>query len=229
MIRRYLALIPVLAAVAFVLLAVYLRDRLPEPVAIHFGVSGRADGFLEFWPSVLLNACLISLPALIAVFLSKGLKDKSLMGILLWLPIGLTGIFFAISSYLLLIQLDLPAAEAASIDANFFLLVFSPIVLLLLLLLRKPKIEIGENALVVSSLGLVMLKIPYSEITGISTEHLRPMDFGGWGIRVNLSGDIAFLPSAGEAISIQRASAARILIRTDNSTELKNQIERKLA
>lgn len=229
MIRRYVAIIPLFAAAAFVLLAVYWQERLPEPVAIHFGVSGRADGFLEFWPSVLLNAFLIALPAIVTVLLSKGLKDKSLLGVFLWLPIGLTGIFFAISGYLLFIQLDLPAAEAASLDANFFLLVLSPIVLVMLLLLRKPKIQVGENAVVVSSLGLDMLRIPYSEIVGTSIQHLRPRDFGGWGLRVNLSGDVAFLPSAGEAISIERASAGKILIRTDNSKELKNQIERKLA
>ena len=227
--RRYLALIPILAAAAFVLLAVYWRDQLPEPIAIHFGFSGRADGFLEFWPAVLLNALLISLPALVAVLLSQGLKERALVGIFLWLPIGLTGLFFAISTYLLFIQLDLPTAAAASLDANFFLLVLSPIILVLALLLRKPKIKVEETALVVSSLGLHMLKIPYSEIIGTSTEHLRPGDFGGWGLRINLSGDIAFLPSAGEALCIDRASGGKVYIRTDNPIVLKQQIERKIA
>jgi hypothetical protein len=109
MLRRNIALVPVFGALIFVLIAVTLRDRLPDPLAIHFGISGTADGFMAFWPAVLLNASLILIPAMIALLFGRGLRDKGLTGIFLWLPLGFTALFFMISTYLLIIQLDLQA------------------------------------------------------------------------------------------------------------------------
>ena len=228
MVTNKLVLIPVVAALIFVAFASFMRERLPDPLAVHFGFSGSADGFLGFWPAVTINALLILIPALIAFLFGKGLKDKGLTGIFLWLPIGLTGLFFAISTYLLLIQLDLEPTQTASLDANFFLLLFAPLGFLMLILLRKPELKIGGGEVRIRSLGLTLAKIPTQEISSVSVGKLRPADFGGWGLRVNFSGDVAFLPSAGEALVIERTLGNKILIRSDNAEALRAEIERNI-
>lgn len=229
MIRRYLALVPVAAAAVFVIVAIYFQDRLPEPLAIHFGISGGADGFADFWPSVIFNSLLIASPALVALLFSKGLKEKGLTGVFLWLPLGLTALFFSISSYLLLIQIDLSSAEIARLDANFFLLVFAPISLLLLLLMRKPKIAIESDGLAVTSLGVSMARVPFSELKDVSIGEIKAADFGGWGIRVNFFGDVAFLPSSGKALVLARKQGNKILVRSDDAENLKKDIERNMS
>lgn len=227
--RRFIVLVPVSAALVFVLIAILLRDRLPDPLAIHFGISGMADGFMDFWPAVLTNSLLILIPAMIALLFGRGLRDKGLTGIFLWLPIGLTALFFLISSYLLLIQLDLEAGEVASLDANFFLLLFLPLIVLLPLLLTKPKVVIGEGQLSIESLGIPLAKIPFLDVERVEVEQLKASEFGGWGLRMNLSGDVAFLPSSGPALSVIRTHGNKILIRSDEAERLKSQIERKIS
>lgn len=229
MIRRYTALVPAIAALIFVLIAIALRDRLPDPLAIHFGISGTADGFMGFWPAVALNASLILIPAVIALLFGRGLRDKGLTGVFLWLPIGFTALFFAISTYLLLIQLDLQAGEVASLNANFFLLLFLPLIVLLPLLLTKPKVDIGEDQLTIGSLGIPLARVPFLDIKKVGVEELKASEFGGWGLRINFSGDVAFLPSSGQALSITRVHGNKILIRSDEAEKLKSQIERKLS
>ena len=58
---RILAMVgvPVLIWIAAVALAVSLRDRLPEPVAVHYSVSGAADGFLGFWANLAVLTVLL--------------------------------------------------------------------------------------------------------------------------------------------------------------------------
>jgi len=222
-------LFPLLASVIFILLALAIRDRLPDPLAIHFGISGQADGYLSFWPSVITNAALIATPAFVGLFLASTGYPKRLRGIFFWLPMSLTGLFFAISSYLLLIQIDLETAEVAKIDANFFLLIFLPVFFLTLLLLRLPEIEVDDSYLNIKSLGISMVKISLDQIASVSTTNVRARDFGGWGLRVNFQGEIAFLPSSGSAIAIEKRSGEKILIRTNNPEQMKTMIEGKLS
>ena len=220
---------PLLASVVFILLALVIRDRLPDPLAIHFGISGQADGYLSFWPSVITNAALIATPAFVGVFFARKGYPKRLRGIFFWLPLSLTGLFFAISSYLLLIQIDLEVAEVARIDANFLLLVLLPVIFLVLLLLRMPIIEVGDTYLDIKSLGISMVKISLDQIASVSITNVRARDFGGWGLRVNLLGEIAFLPSSGAAIAIEKRSGEKILIRTDSPEQMKTMIEGRLS
>ena len=229
MLRRFIALVPVLAALIFILSAIALRDRLPDPLAIHFGISGTADGFMGFWPAVLLNASLILIPAMIALLFGRGLRDKGLTGIFLWLPIGFTALFFMISAYLLIIQLDLQAGEVASLNANFFLLLFLPLIVLLPLLLTKPKVDVGEDQLTISSLGIPLARVPFLDVEQVGIEELKASEFGCWGLRMNLAGDVAFLPSSGPALAVTRRHGNKILIRSDEAEKLKSQIERKLS
>ena len=229
MLRNRVLFFPFVAAGFFVLLSIWFRNRLPDSLAIHFGPSGRADGFMDFWPAVVMNALLILVPALLAFLLGKGLRDKGLTGIFVWLPIGMTLMFFLISIYLLLIQLDVPAGQSPTLDANFFLLVFVPVGLLLLLLLRKPRVRLEEGRVVISSLGIAMASIQYVEIEKVGVESLRPIEFGGWGLRVNLAGDVAFLPSAGPAVAISRKNGNRVLVRSDRAEQLKLEIERNIS
>ena len=229
MLRRFIALVPVIGSLIFVLIAITLRDRLPDPLAIHFGFSGPADGFMGFWPAVVLNASLILIPAMIALLFGRGLRDKGLTGIFLWLPIGFTALFFMISTYLLIIQLDLQAGEVASLNANFFLLLFLPLIVLLPLLLTKPKVFIGEDQITIASLGISLARVPFLDIEKVGVEELKASEFGGWGLRMNLAGDVAFLPSSGPALAVTRIHGNKILIRSDEAEKLKSQIERKIS
>ena len=45
-------LVPAVAVILITCLPILLRDRLPDPMAIHWGIEGEANGSMAFWGSV---------------------------------------------------------------------------------------------------------------------------------------------------------------------------------
>ena len=223
-----ISLLPVAMAGAYLAVAFALRDRLPDPLAIHFGFSGQADGFMSFSSSVTINAILIAIPALLGVFLSRKIVGNKLAAVFGWLTSLMAGSFLAISLWILLLQLDLTLANQATLNANWFLVFLFPTLLILLALLTPPRVIVSDSAVEIRSLKIPLLKLKLSEIVSVGVEKVLPMDFGGWGLRLNASGDLAFISSAGEAVSLQ-LERRKILIRTNQAEKIRQNIERKIS
>ncbi len=223
-----ISLLPVAMAGAYLAVAFALRDRLPDPLAIHFGFSGQADGFMSFSSSVTINAILIAIPALLGVFLSRKIGGNKLATVFGWLTSLMAGSFLAISLWILLLQLDLTSANQATLNANWFLVFLFPTLLILLALLTPPRVIVSDSAVEIRSLKIPLLKLKLSEIVSVGVEKVLPMDFGGWGLRLNASGDLAFISSAGEAVSLQ-LERRKILIRTNQAEKIRQNIERKIS
>ena len=198
------------------------RDRFPDPIASHWGLSGQPDGFSD------LDTHLVwSTAALVLVwaiwFLVAVIKLPRAIRVLFLL---ITGYLFAILFLLMLqtfvSQLDVLDASEVALGLEFLLLLI-PVFLLIPVMLSKPSIEVSEK-LVVRLAGFPFLKLGYHEISAASESEVRAGDFGGWGIRY-ANKTTAFVPSSGKALKLELVDGSKILIRSDSSAELVDKIE----
>lgn len=142
----------------------------------------------------------------------------------MWLPLGLSGLFFSLSLGVVFIQLDIDDASGARIDLGWMLALLIPIALLLVLLLGKPRLKLESNRLVARSLGLALVAIDLGDITQVDTQMIKASQFGGWGLRVNARGELALIPSSGLAIRISRKDLPDVFIRTDEAVKIAKEL-----
>jgi hypothetical protein len=199
---------------------------LPELLATHWGVSGKADGFASVSEHLVWsNVALLLGSALVAV---SGLLPK-IHPAMRRLLLGLTG-YFALFIYGLMIYViaaQVGLTDASSVRLGLEILWFIlPVLLLTPLMLSMPRISLSDK-LRIQLWGLTFLGLEYKEIAQIQASEVKPSQFGGLGIRF-AKGKVAFIPSKGPAIEITTKAGEVILVRSNQVQNLMAAITPKI-
>lgn len=197
------------------------QELLPSEIATHWGISGKADGFAG-----LIEHLAWSNFALAVAF--------GILAIVLWYPkiypslrkllviiVGYFATFItALMIYIIWIQIGVEDASSVQLDGWFVPVLILPVLLMVPMLLTPATVVLGER-LEVRIWGMRFLKLEFSQIRGVSSEFIKPSQFGGWGLRVS-GGKVAFISSKGPALRIDTENGEVILIRS-------NQVENLIA
>jgi hypothetical protein len=192
---------------------------LPDPVAIHWGLSGQADGFLARDSYLLVVAPAILIPLMLQVLFYVLQKNVPL--IRRFVAVVLSMIYWM----LLLIMFFATISQVGLLDAGQSTF---PVLLLAVLLimipvslwfsLAFPSIEIGTE-LVVRLRGIKVLSVPMQDVLGVETASMSSWNFGGLGIRVS-GKTLAFIPSKGEGVVFSLHTGEKIAIRSKQPSEV---------
>jgi hypothetical protein len=192
---------------------------LPDPVAIHWGLSGQADGFLARDSYLLVVAPAILIPLMLQVLFYVLQKNVPL--IRRFVAVVLSIIYWM----LLLIMFFATISQVGLLDAGQSTF---PVLLLAVLLimipvslwfsLAFPSIEIGTE-LVVRLRGIKVLSVPMQDVLGVETASMSSWNFGGLGIRVS-GKTLAFIPSKGAGVVFSLKTGEKIAVRSKQASEL---------
>jgi len=210
------------ASAALFLGWVYLligSGTIPDPVAIHWGITGQADGFIPRDSYLIVVAPAILIPLALQI-LSHWLQRKSPL-----IRKFMTAVFSIIYWMIFVIMFSATASQAGSLDSAQSSFPISMIVFLLVLIpmslwlsLAFPSIEIG-NDLVVRLRGIKVVSIPMKDVHAVETALMNSWNFGGLGIRVS-GRTIAFIPSKGEGVVFSLHTGEKIAIRSKQASEV---------
>ena len=192
---------------------------LPDPVAIHWGITGQADGFISRDSYLIVVAPAILIPLALQI-LFHWLQRKSPL-----IRKFMTAVFSIIYWMLFVIMFSATASQAGSLDSAQSSFPISMIVFLLVLIpmslwfsLAFPSIEIG-NDLVVRLRGIKVLSIPMKDVQAVETASMNSWNFGGLGIRVS-GRTLAFIPSKGEGVVFSLHTGEKIAVRSKQASEV---------
>ena len=192
---------------------------LPDPVAIHWGITGQADGFISRDSYMLVLAPAILIPWLLQTLFY--LLQKRLPLIREFVGAVLSIIYWM----LFVIMLSATATQigtSSAAQSNFpvsllaFLLILIPFSLWFSL--AFPSIELG-NELVVRLRGIKVLSVPMKDVQAVETASMSSWNFGGLGIRVS-GKTLAFIPSKGEGVVFSLRSGEKIAVRSKQASEV---------
>jgi len=192
---------------------------LPDPVAIHWGLSGQADGFLARDSYMLVVAPTILIPLVLQVLFY--VLQRNLPLIQKFVAVVLSIIYwmlFVVMFFATISQVGLLDAAQSNFPVLLLavLLIFIPISLWVSL--AFPSIEIGTE-LTVRLRGLKVLSVPMKEVLGVETTSMSSWNFGGLGIR--LSGKtLAFIPNKGEGVVFSLVTGEKIAVRSKQASEV---------
>jgi hypothetical protein len=192
---------------------------LPDPVAIHWGITGQADGFISRDSYLIVVAPAILIPLGLQV-LFYWLQRKTpliraftsaVTSLIYWM---LLVIMFSATST----QIGSLGTEPSSFPVAliFFLLTLIPISLWFSL--AFPSIEIG-NELVVKLRGVKVLSVPIKDVQAVETASMSSWNYGGLGIRVS-GRTLAFIPNKGEGVVFSLHTGEKIAIRSKQASEV---------
>lgn len=203
-----------LGAYIFWHISLIANGQLPDPMAMHWGFSGKADGFASPLANLLLSCSLVVLLWGIFGWASTSKRVPIYMRRifsfgLLFLVAWIIGLFALLTAS----QIGLSDASDAQLPLPWLLSGLVVALALVGLFAAKPVIKI-TNQLEVTTLGIPLIKISLDEIAKTSVTTLRARDFGGWGIRFNGKA-VAVIPTSGPGIEILAKQGERILIRHD--------------
>jgi hypothetical protein len=192
---------------------------LPDPVAIHWGITGQADGFISRDSYLLVVAPAILIPLALQV-LFHWLQRKSPL-----IRKFMTAVFSIIYWMIFVIMASATATQVGSLDSAQSSFPVSMIVFLLVLIplslwfsLAFPSIEIG-NELVVRLRGITVLRVPTKDVKTVETASMNAWNFGGLGIRVS-GKTLAFIPSKGEGVVFSLHTGEKIAVRSKQVSEV---------
>jgi hypothetical protein len=192
---------------------------LPEPVAIHWGITGQADGFISRDSYLVVVAPAILIPIALQV-LFYWLQRKSPL-----IRKFMAGVFSIIYWMLFVIMFSATTTQVGSLDSSQSSFPASMIVLLLVLIplslwfsLAFPSIEIGKE-LVVRLRGVKVLSVPMKDVETVETASMNSWNFGGLGIRVS-GRTLAFIPSKGEGVVFSLHTGEKIAVRSKQASEV---------
>jgi hypothetical protein len=224
--RLLLALAPIFFIASFWFFVESNRLSFPDPVAIHWGISGEPDGFGSLDDQLALSIFTLLAVGLIWVALVYlGRIPNSVRILFLAVTGSLWLLLFGIFNYTLVIQLGLEDARDARIGILLFLLLLLIPLILVPWLLSKPQISLGEK-LRVSYWNIPLFSADYNQIEHAGEAEARARDFGGLGVRY-ANKTTAFLPSGGPALELRLRTGEKILIRTDNASQLVRELQDK--
>jgi hypothetical protein len=210
-----------LSAAAFLGWVYFLisSSALPDPVAIHWGITGQADGFISRDSYLLVVAPVVLIPWVLQTLFY--VVQKKLPIIRNFVSAVLSFIYWM----LFVIMLSATATQigiSSAAQSNFPI---SLIALLLILIpfslwfsLAFPSIELG-NELVVKLRGIKVLSVPMKDVETVETASMSSWNFGGLGIRVS-GKTLAFIPSKGEGVVFSLRSGEKIAVRSKQAGEV---------
>lgn len=224
--RLNIWLVPPLA-VAGLQALIYSWDfagQLPNPMAIHWGITMQPDGFVsvsDFALTVLILQLAIWLPSIAADIWPKSkIRIRNLLilvfGIVFWL-------LTAILCVSLFIQVG--ATDAAAVDFPWpvFAVLLLSILFLLGFLLSMPEVLVGENVQI-RLRGLTIMSFDPEEIVSASVGVVSAREFGGWGIRLTTR-KIGFVPSKCPAVKLYLQDGTEVSIRSKDPKAIVASIE----
>lgn len=216
----------VLTAGQFVLFQVLLQSgQLPNPMAMHWGFSGAPDGFSDANSYLIgITATYLVLLALLG-YLGFGLRRRLLQPLLFGTVSFLFLFMFLLFSITTYIQVGRSAAEAVLSPWLLISLLVLPLGIVALAL-GTPTVTMGDQ-LRIEVRGLALLKLDYSELTGVEQIALRARDFGGLGIRYG-NKTLAFIPSPGAGVLISTTFGESIAVRSKNPEILLSALNAKI-
>lgn len=192
---------------------------LPDPVAIHWGLSGQADGFLARDSYLLVVAPAILIPLMLQVLFYVLQKNVPL--IRRFVAVVLSIVYWM----LLLIMFFATISQVGLLDAGQSTFPVLLLAVLLILIpvslwfsLAFPSIEIGTE-LVVRLRGIKVLSVPMRDVLGVETVSMSSWNFGGLGIRVS-GKTLAFIPSRGEGVVFSLKTGEKIAVRSKQASEV---------
>lgn len=192
---------------------------IPDPVAIHWGITGQADGFIsrDSYMFVVVPAIIgpIALQILFHVLLRNSPLIRKFIDVILSIVYWM---LFVIILSATSIQVGSPDATQGSFPVFLlaFLLILIPFSLWFSL--AFPEIELGEE-LVIRLRGFKVLRVSMKEIQAVETTPMSPWNSGGLGIRVS-GRTLAFIPSKGEGVVFTLNSGERIAVRSNQASEV---------
>jgi len=192
---------------------------LPDPVAIHWGLSGQADGFLARDSYMLVVAPTILIPLVLQVLFY--VLQRNLPLIQKFVAVVLSVIYwmlFVIMFFATISQVGLLDAAQSNFPVLLLAVLLILIPISLWFSLAFPLIEIGTE-LTVRLRGIKVLSVPMKEVLGVETTSMSSWNFGGLGIR--LSGKtLAFIPSKGEGVVFSLVTGEKIAVRSKQASEV---------
>jgi hypothetical protein len=199
---------------------------LPEILATHWGVSGKADGFASvsehlIWSNIalVLGSAMVAVSALLPRI--HPTMRRLLLGVTVYFALFLYGLMI----YILAVQIGLADASAVQLGLEILWFVL-PVLLLTPMMLSMPKVSLSEK-LRIQLWGITFLGLEYQEIAQIRESEVKPSQFGGLGIRF-ARGKVAFIPSKGPAIEITTKAGEVILVRSNQVQNLMAAITPKI-
>jgi hypothetical protein len=221
-VKRIFVGLAVIGPIGYTLWVLWLDSAglLPEVLATHWGISGKADGFASVSEHLIWsNVALVLASAMLAI---SALLPKIHMA-MRRLLLGVTG-YFALFIYGLMIYViaaQIGLSDASSVQLGLEILWFIlPVLLLTPMMLSMPKVSLSEK-LRIQLWGITFLGLNYQDIAQLKASEVKPSQFGGLGIRFG-KGVVAFIPSKGPALEITTKAGEVILVRS-------NQVENLIA
>ncbi|MFM7014547.1 MAG: hypothetical protein ACKOXT_06155 [Actinomycetota bacterium] len=190
---------------------------IPDPIAIHWGLDFRADGFIAldtFLLVVLSSQLLLWIGILSARYLIRPNYLRKFLTVLFSVLFWFTSALFAAGT---LTQLGSESAKEAGFPMAIFVLLAFLIPFSLWIFLARPEIEIAD-ALLIRLRKFKMMEIPLSDIVSASISEVDPRKFGGYGLRI-MGNRIGFISSKGKALVLRLVSGEEITIRSDGAEE----------
>ena len=213
--KRIFVGLAVIGPIGYTLWVLWLDSAglLPEVLATHWGISGKADGFASVSEHLIWsNVALVLASAMLAI---SALLPKIHMA-MRRLLLGVTG-YFALFIYGLMIYViaaQIGLSDASSVQLGLEILWFIlPVLLLTPMMLSMPKVSLSEK-LRIQLWGITFLGLNYQDIAQLKASEVKPSQFGGLGIRFG-KGVVAFIPSKGPALEITTKAGEVILVRSN--------------
>ena len=213
-----------IAGLQVLIYSLHFAGQLPNPMAIHWGITMQPDGFVsvsDFALTVLILQLALWLPSLAADIWPKSkIRIRNLVilvfGIVFWLVT-------AILCVSLFIQVG--ATDAAAVDFPWPIsaVLLLSILFLLGFLLSMPEVLVGESVQI-RLRGLTIMSFDPEEIVSASVGVVSAREFGGWGIRLT-SRKIGFVPSKGPAVKIYLQDGTEVSIRIKDPKAIVASIE----
>ena len=196
------------------------QGLLPEPLATHWGASGKADGFATASEHLIwANFALLLASAMVGVSALLPRIHPTMRRLLLAITSYFAAFMYGLMIYVVAAQIGV--SDASSVELGLGILWFIlPVLLLTPMMLSMPKVSLSDK-LRIQLWGITFLAMDYQEIAQVSAAELKPSQFGGLGIRF-AKGKVAFIPSKGSAIEILTKNGEVILVRS-------NQVENLIA
>ena len=204
--------------------ALDVAGQLPNPMAIHWGITMQPDGFVsvgDFALTVLIVQLVLWLPLAVADLWPKSkIRIRNLVMLVFGIVFWLVSVILSVS---LVIQIG--ATDAAEVDFPWplFVVLLVSIPFLLIFLLSMPEVVVGKNVQI-RLRGLTVMSFEPEEIVSASVGLVSAREFGGWGIRATTR-KIGFVPSKGPAVKLNLQDGTEVSVRSKTPEAIVSSIE----
>ena len=198
--------------------------QLPNPMAIHWGITMQPDGFVsvgDFALTVLIVQFVLWLPLVVADLWPKSkIRIRNLVMLVFAIVFWLVSVILGVSLFI-----QIGATDAAAVDFPWplFAALLLSIPVLLIFLLSMPEVVVGKNVQI-RLRGLTIMSFDPEEIVSASVGVVSASEVGGWGIRATTR-KIGFVPSKGPAVKLNLQDGTDVSVRSKTPEAIVSSIE----